>query len=494
MKQYKLIDYIILLKRENLIVKADYNDSLLDTDIKKITYNSKEVEANSIFVCKGLNFKEEYLQEAINKGALFIISNERHPEFPSIQVSDIRKALAVLSALYFDYPSHDVNMIGITGTKGKSTIAFYTKSILDTYFNDTAIVSSIYNYDGIKKEEATVTTPESLDLEHYIWNAKESHIENLVMEVSSQALKLDRVYNILYDIGVFTNISIDHISSIEHPDFQDYFNSKLKLLEQSKTVIINLDMDHLDEVLEHTKNNQKVITYSIKNPHADIYAYDIKKISHDEYEFWVKTKYFNHKFILGMPGLFNVSNALASIAIASLLKVPVENISKGLRNVKVMGRMETYLSQDKSTVAIVDYAHNKLSFESLLGTVKKEYATKKMIVLFGCPGDKAQIRRKDMGLIANEYADYIYLTTDDPGHENPALICNEIASYIKPGKYEIIIDREKAIEEAIQNNPGCVIVIAGKGAEKHQKAVTLEDYKGDATIVEEIFQKELISV
>lgn len=484
MSKYLLKDYVNLLQAHNLIKEINLNDELLKRNIDNITYNSKDILANSLFVCKGFNFKKEYLEEAINNKIILYISSEKYFDYPCIIVSDIRKSLALISFMFYNYPYNNLDIIGITGTKGKTTTAVYLQKILNC-----GILSSLYNDVGVRKE-ALVTTPESLDLASLLNDAVKNNFKQVVMEVSSQALKYDRVYSLPFKIGVFTNISPDHISPIEHRDFNDYFTSKLKIFKQSEIAIVNLDMEHISKVLESAKKCSKVITYSLKNKDADFYAENIKKLASDKYSFYVN----GYKYTLNMGGLFNVSNALASIAVASIFNIPNETINKALSEVKVSGRMETYYSLDKKTIAIVDYAHNKLSFEALLSTVKDEYPTKDIITVFGCPGNKALQRRRDLGEVASRYAKYNYLTEDDPGTENSRDICLEIAGSLPSDKYEIVLDRETAIKKAIINNPNCVIVIAGKGAEIHQKTHVLEDYKGDASIVKEVFEEELVTV
>lgn len=477
MKQYELKDYIKILEDNHLIKSKNISESIFHKKISNVSYNSKDIGENSIFICKGNKFKEEYLTEAINRGIILYVSEIEYLDYPHIIVTDIRKSLALLSKLYFNNPEEPMNLIGITGTKGKSTTAFFTKSILDEYLGDTAILSSILNYDGTS-HEALVTTPESFEIYKYMHEAQKNNIKTMVMEVSSQALKYDRVYKIPYKVGVFTNISTDHISPIEHPNFEDYFHSKLSLFKNCNTICINLDSDFIEKILEEARDH-KVITYSLKNKNADIYGYDIKKIDHSTFSFKVKTKNFDKEFTLPMGGIFNIYNALASIAISVSLDVPVGYMIKGLAKVSVPGRMKTITSKDNKTIAIVDYAHNKLSFEALLSSIRKEYPDKKIITVFGSVGDKAKNRRKELGIIASNYADFSYLTTDDPGSEEAQDICHEIAKYIDNDRYKIVLNRESAIKEAILNNRESVIVIAGKGAEVHQKCKTLEDYKGD---------------
>ena len=477
MKYFKIKDYIDVLKKHNLIEKINIDDELLDMEINYITHNSKDVKDNTLYICKGLKYKSIYLKEAIDNGALLYVCEKENAteDAPHIIVNDIRKSLALISILYYNEPASKLNLIGITGTKGKSTTSYYIKSIIDNYLKnkgkDMAIVSSIDVYDGISVKESLITSPESIDLQKIMANTVKAGLSDLVMEVSSQALKLDRVYGLTFDVGAFLNISPDHISEIEHKDYDDYFYSKLKFFKQVKNLVINLDTDRLDEVLKEAKNVNSVITFSTKKKTADIYAYDITKIDYITTKFRVRTPKFDEEFILTMPGLFNVSNALASIGIAYILNIPYENMYEGLRVARTSGRMELHATKDNKTIAIVDYAHNKLSFEKLYESVKSEYPTKKIITVFGCPGGKAQIRRHDLGILSGLNSKVTYLTAEDPGPEDVTKICEEIAFYVKKsnGKYKIIEDREEAIKKAILDNPGCIILITGKGNETRQK-------------------------
>lgn len=479
MKFYKLKDYIDILKKEDLVESVCLCDNLLNTQIQKLEHNSKEVSAGTLYICKGLNYKPEYLDEAILNGATVYIAekeNVTNINFPHIVVNNIRKALAMVSCMYYDFPAEKINMIGLTGTKGKSTTAYYIKSILDDYMNehnlpDTAIVSSIDTYDGKSCRESLITSPESIDLQEYIANAVDCKMQNLVMEVSSQALKLDRVYNIKYKVGAFLNISEDHISTIEHPDFDDYFSSKLKFFEQVETACINLDADYIDTILENAKKSKKIITFSTKNKNADVYGYEIKKQGLMAISFKVKTSQFDEKVLLTMPGLFNVENALAAISISIALDIPFKNIFNGLKVAKASGRMESHISKDGNIIVIVDYAHNKLSFQKLYESTKQEYPNKNIITVFGCPGGKAQLRRRDLGTLSGINSSVTYLTAEDPGPEETIDICKEIAVYVKKenGKYKIIEDRGEAIKKAILENPNSVVLITGKGNETRQK-------------------------
>lgn len=504
MREYKLNEYINILIKENQI-KEKYNcDSILDSNVEFVTYNSNEVDNNTIFICKGDKFKEEYLEDAIKNGALVYVSQKRYNiDFPCILVKDIRISLSVLSQMYFDFPANKLNKIGITGTKGKTTTSFYTKYILDEYAkenlkNNTAIISSLTTYDGIENFESHITTPESYDIQRHFRNAAKSNIKNVVMEVSSQAYtkKYERLYGIKFDVGVFLNISEDHISPIEHPSFDDYFSCKLKLFKNCEVVCINLDSDFNKIILENAKQNcKKIITFSIEKNDADIYAYDILN-KEDGTHFRVKTKLFDREFVIPMIGKFNVENALAAIAVSYILNIDSKYMYLGLKNATTSGRMELFKTKDDKMVSIVDFAHNKLSFEKIYETVKKEYKDRVIITVFGCPGGKAQIRRKNLGEVAGKNSDRIYITADDPGNEEVTKISNEIEKYLKKYtlNYEKIEDRQEAIKRAVEYAKNLkeksILLILGKGNDNTQKVSNgYVPYKSDLIQIKEYFDE-----
>ena len=308
------------------------------------------------------------------------------------------------------------------------------------------------------------------------------------MEVSSQALKYNRVDNMQFDVGIFLNISEDHISPIEHPDFEDYFSSKLKIFGKSRYGVVNMDADFADRILKESKVCEKVLTFSTKNPEADVYGYEIQKDGH-ETVFMVKTELFDEEFRLTMPGLFNVENALAVIAASILLEIPKEYMHSGLLRARSSGRMELYGSADKNLIAVVDYAHNKLSFEKLFSSIKDEYPDYNIVSIFGCPGKKAFIRRRDLGTVAGQYAKKVYLTAEDPGYEPVEQISKEIAQYVEAQNcpYAMIEDRGEAIKAAMDEAEGkTIFLITGKGNETRQKyGCEYLDCKSDTQYVKE---------
>ncbi len=492
--------YINLLKENDLLVESNYTNE--DLTINYISYNSNDIKDNTLFICKGNNFKREYLINSISKGIVAYISETKFEDstldkINYIIVKDVRKALALISNIYFDYPWTNLKMIGITGTKGKTTTTYFVNAILNEYLKNTnennAFLSSLEMCDGINKIPSKLTTPESLELQKTIFEAVNNNSKYLTMEVSSQAIKLNRIDNVLYDIGVFLNISEDHISPLEHKTFEEYLNYKLELFKISKNIVINKDADYLDIILDAAKGNKNILTYSIEDKTADIYVNKLEKVNHN-WVFEVVTPKYTTTFNLSVPGKFNVSNALAAISIAYILDIPTSYIKEALKKVKVNGRMELYSNPNNTIHAIVDYAHNKLSFENIFNSIKAEYPNSDIISLFGSTGNKAYVRRKDLGTIAGKHSKICILTADDPAYETVEDICKDIATYVEEqnGNYLIIPDRKEAVKKAVElANPGDVILLAGKGNETTQKVNgKIEPYESDSVLIQEYLKNK----
>lgn len=495
MKKYCLKEYALLLQNKRMM-KEFHSYGQDEMLVEYLTYDSKQVKEGTLFICKGAAFKAEYLDEAIQKGAVAYVAEKKYDtqkEVPYFLVDDIRIAMPPMAEMYNNAAWKDLKIVGIGGTKGKSTSAYYMKAIVDDYMEATggkesAVISSIDVYDGVIKKESHITTPEAVELQEHFRHAVDSGITFAEMEVSSQALKYNRIDNMRLEVGVFLNISEDHISPIEHPDFEDYFASKLRIFKSSKYAVVNKDADFSDRIIEEAKVCEKLLTFSMRDESADVYAYDVEKDGHETI-FKVRTSEFDETFRLTMPGLFNVENALAVIAASLLLGIPKEYMHSGLYRARSSGRMELYASKDKNVIAIVDYAHNKLSFEKLFSSTKDEYPDYQIVSIFGCPGKKALLRRRDLGTIAGQYAKKVYLVAEDPGYEPVEDISKDIAQYVEAQNcpYVMIEDRGEAIKAAIDEVEGkTILLVTGKGNETRQKyGSEYLDCKSDVQFVKE---------
>ncbi len=346
--KYRLSEYITLLEKHNLIVEKQMSK---DTEVSHISYNSQDIKDGTLFICKGAHFKDEYLEDAISKGTVcYIAERKMDVNCDYIVVNDVRKSISLVADMFYEQAWNKIGLIGITGTKGKSTTTYFMRYILDEYMKAqnkpmSGVISSIDTFDGVENFESHLTTPEPIELYKHFDNAAKSGLQYMTMEVSSQALKYGRVSGVTFDVGCYLNIGYDHISSVEHPDFEDYFHSKLKLFSKSKTACVCLDGERTDEVLEAARAAERVITFSSKIDTADVYGYDIRKSGSDTV-FNVRTPDFEGEFTLTIPGLFNVENALAAISMCVALGVPQKHIYAGLMKARSDGRMEVYTNAD----------------------------------------------------------------------------------------------------------------------------------------------------
>ena len=474
MEKHTLQEYAEALAHAGLLTENTLTPAAAAAVIDCLTYDTRTLSGTALFLCKGAHFKEEYLRAALARGAVAYVAEHSYAvDAPHLLVRDVRYAMVVLGQLFFDRVTDKLTSVGITGTKGKSTTAYYVRAILNDCLTsegkpECAILSSIDNYDGVVTEESHITTPEVLELYRHFENALESGITHLVMEVSSQALKVGRVRGMTFDVGAFLNIGTDHISPIEHPDFTDYYASKLKLFDSCRVGCVNTDADHASETVARAKASGCALITFGSHESDTVYCEKVEKRADGLY-FTVRSPKYNGEFSITMPGLFNVSNALAAMAVSLALDVPEEFVRSGLRRARANGRMQVYESRDRKVTVIVDYAHNRMSFDALYRSTRVEYPDKEMISVFGCPGSHALQRRQDLGELSGESCAFVYITEEDSGEEPFAQIAADIEKHVGC-PHLVCEDRAECIRRAIlEHDEPRVILLTGKGEETTMK-------------------------
>lgn len=473
-KIYTIGDFIEALDNAGLLMGTDISDAYAKTEVTELTFDSRKVTPGTLFIAKGVHFKEEYLFSSIEKGAVAYLSDRIIAGKENyIAVHDIRSAMAIVARMFYCDPQTDLTTFAITGTKGKTTTSYYLKEILDTYAADTntrecGFMSTIDTYDGIERFESTNTTPESPDVWRHFANAVKSGIENYVVEVSAQALKYKRVEWVNFSVAGFTNIDNDHISEVEHPTFEDYFYSKLKLFDNCGIACVNTDDPKCDIMLDYIGGRIPVITFGSHETDT-ISCRKIETLADGIY-FDVVTPLWERRMKITMPGEFNVKNALCAIAMSYAVGIPPETMEKALAVARTAGRMQVFKSEDGKVIVIVDYAHNKNSFETLCEYVCRTYPERKKIACFGLHGSKSQNRREEVGKIVGGCCDYAVICEKDPADEPFEKIAREITIHLEAlgCPFEVEQYRQEAIRKAVFAGIGdSVIMFAGRGAETH---------------------------
>ena len=449
-----------------------------DMQIENVVYDSRKVTEGSLFICieGGTADGHTFIPDVVKIGAkALIVTKDVSGLLPAdadvtvIRVKDSRYALAFVSAAYFGHPAEKLKVIGITGTKGKTTTTYLVKSILEHAGHKVGLVGTIEAVIGQEHIPANNTPPESYVLQEYFAKMVEAGCDTVVMEVSSQGLMLHRTQGFVFDYGIFTNIEPDHIGPLEHKDFADYMHCKGLLFKQCRVGIVNCDDAHYQDVIsDHTC---KIETFGFAE-NADYRAQDLKLISGAGFlgiDFKARGK-VNLDIELHAPGRFSVYNALCAIAICNHFGVTADEVKEALLQAHVKGRIELVKVSDDFTL-MIDYAHNAMALESLLTTLR-EYKPKRLVCLFGCGGNRSKLRRYEMGEVSGKLADLTVITSDNPRNEEPQAIIDDIKVGISKtdGKYVEIIDRKEAIAYVIRHGqPGDVIVLAGKGHEDYQE-------------------------
>ena len=484
------------MKLNKLLERLEY-DVVQGTDEAEVTTlvnDSRKVDAGSVFVCisGAVSDGHKFAADVAAKGAAAVVV-EKDVEVPAdvtvICVRDTRYALALMSAAYFGYPAEKLKIIGITGTKGKTTTTYMIRSILEGVGHKVGLIGTIEAIIGDEKIPAANTTPESFTIHQYFARMVEEGCDSVVMEVSSQGLMLHRTAGIPFEIGIFTNLGRDHIGPNEHKDFEDYKRCKAMLFQQCRLGIANVDDKYFHDIFKNATCRVETFGFS---KDADLRAEEVQLVSRPGYlgVAYHVAGLMDFDVEIDIPGTFSVYNSLTAIAVCRHFGVPVEKIKEALKKAKVKGRIEMIKVSDEFTL-MIDYAHNAMSLESLLTTLK-EYHPKRLVCLFGCGGNRSKDRRYEMGEVSGRLADLTIITSDNPRFEEPQAIIDDIKIGIgrTDGKYVEICDRKEAIKYAIQHGqPGDVIVLAGKGHEDYQEIKGVKYPMDERVLIAEVLEE-----
>lgn len=461
----------------------------IDCDIKKIDYDSRKVEEGSVFVCV-TGFKTDghiYAKGAVEKGAVALVCERDIEGIDSsvtiIKVGNSRAALSVLSENYYDHPASKMTMIGVTGTNGKTTTTYLVKSVLDHLNKKVGVVGTIENRIGEKRLHTERTTPESLELCELFDMMVKEDVTHTVMEVSSHSLDLHRVDCCKYDIGIFTNLTQDHLDY--HITMENYKIAKGRLFEISKNAVINIDDAAGSYMVSKAKG--KILTFGIDND-ADLKAENMN-ITANGVTYTLKYEGKEYAVDINIPGKFSIYNSLGSIGACLIMGIPMEDILAGLKeNYGVPGRFQT-IKSNKGFNAIVDYAHTPDGLENILNTAR-EFVKGRIITVFGCGGDRDRTKRPIMGEIGGRLSDICIITSDNPRTEDPDQILKDVEEGTKRTDcpYECICDRKEAIFRAVEiAKEGDLVVVAGKGHEDYQIFKDKTIHFDDAEVIREAF-------
>ncbi|MBQ4362255.1 MAG: UDP-N-acetylmuramoyl-L-alanyl-D-glutamate--2,6-diaminopimelate ligase [Lachnospiraceae bacterium] len=485
------------MKIKELLRDVDYQvlQGDVENEMTTLVYDSRKAEEGCAFVCitGAVSDGHKYVPSVLEKNPAVIIAEHpvEAPEDVCVVVTDNnRRALALASAEYFGHPADRLKTIGITGTKGKTTTTYMIKSMLEGNGHKVGLIGTIEKVIGDQHTPALNTTPESYAIHEAFAEMVDEGCDSVVMEVSSQALMLDRTAGITFDIGVFTNLAPDHIGEHEHSSFEDYRACKAMLFKQCRTGIGNIDDPNFGEIFKDA--TCRVITFGLSEK-ADLRASNEELVYRDDY---LGIRYdlsglINMTVDVDMPGDFSVFNSMAAIAVGLQFGATEDVIRKTMGSLHVRGRVQSVPTGRDCTI-LVDYAHNAMALESLLTTLRK-YDPKRLVCIFGCGGNRDRSRRFEMGEVSGRLADLSIVTSDNPRFEEPEAIIEDIKTGIDPtgGEYVTIIDRGEAVRYALENaETGDVIVLAGKGHEDYQEIRGVKHHMDEVELVENA-RKEL---
>ncbi len=459
----------LLEKLEYELIQGD-----LDTPVTDIAYDSRKITPGMLFVAiEGtVSDGHKFIPDVIEKGATVLVMEKDvavdKKDVTIVKVKNGREALSKMSAAFFDYPAKKMVSIGITGTKGKSTTTYMIRDIIEKSGKTCGIVGTIGVSIKGKVTPTEHTTPESYDLQKYFSEMVEAGCEYMVMEVSSQGIKMDRVAGMEFDYGVFTNLSPDHIGPNEHKDFEEYLSCKAELFRMCKVGVVNSDDPHWKDI--------------VKNATCDIKTFGTKEaaLKADAMEHINEGGQLSMKFhasgllngdvVVGLPGLFNIYNGMCAACVGALLGMPQEVILHALEHVEVRGRVES-VPTGRNFSVLIDFAHNGVSTESVLKTLRG-YNPGRIIAIFGCGGNRSKLRRYEMGEAVGNLAELAVVTSDNPRTEDVMDIIEDIKVGLArtKGEYIVIPDRQEAVNYAVKNaREGDMIVLLGKGHEEYQE-------------------------
>lgn len=481
------------MKLRELLKDVEYKliQGNLDIEVNDIAYDSRKVKDGVLFVAlKGFRVDgHDYIDKAIENGAKCIVVEDDvnvGDDITVVRLNDTRVDLSKLSRTLFGYPDKEITTIAITGTKGKTTISTMIKKILDDDNKACGLIGTLGVFYKDKYYHTMNTSPESYEVFKYMREMLDNGVKYLVMEISSQSLKLKRWSNVIFDYALFTNLSLDHVGKDEHDSFEEYKYCKSLLFKQCKTMIGNIDSEYFNEMSNGVEC--EIVTYG-KSGNADYVIHNVRNVMSDGFvgiELDVKGK-LDESFRVSVPGLFTGYNATAAIAVCDIMGLDIDSIRKSLEDVSVKGRMESVKVSSKFSV-LIDYAYQGVAMENVLSTIK-EGNPKRIVCVFGCGGNRSKQRRFDCGEVSGKYADLSILTADNPRYENNDDIIKDILVGMNKvnGKYVIVPDRKDAIKKSIvEAQEGDVILILGKGHEDYQEIEGIRYPFDERVVIREI--------
>lgn len=485
------------MKLSTLLERISYQilQGNIEEEISQLNIDSRKITKGGVFVCitGAISDGHSYINQVIEAGASTIVV-ERDVQVDAkgvtvIKVEDTRYALAMMSAAYYGYPAEQMKIIGITGTKGKTTTTYMVKEILEGVGKKVGLVGTIEILTGTRQIPAVNTTPESISLQEHFKEMLEAGCEYVVMEVSSQGLMLHRTAGIQFELGIFTNLGVDHIGDHEHRDFEHYMQCKKMLFKQCNLAIANGDDPYYKEMFADVTCPIETFGFEEYN---DLRAVDVELVNKPGFlglSYHAKGL-LDFNVEIDVPGRFSVYNSLTAIAVCRHFKVGTDQIGKALKTAQVKGRIEMIKVSDDYTL-MIDYAHNAMSLESLLSTLK-EYNPARIVTLFGCGGNRAKGRRYEMGEVSGRLSDLTIITSDNPRDEEPQEIIDDIKIGVgkTKGEYVEIINRKEAIRYAIENaKSGDLIILAGKGHETYQEIKGVKYDMDERVLIQEVLEE-----